>query len=454
MTQTARIVAMEVLNRLVSARDYAGPVLNKLLNRTADKQRTVALVLGTIRNRTAIDTVITEFAGRPVSRIQKKLLTVIRIAVYELIYCPKSPDYSIVNDAVNNAKTAAAKKQAGFVNAVLRRILRHIKNRNTRPDPAGEQQIIPRSVSAGCEFDRKFLPNPKASAEDFFSTAFSLPKWLIEDWLERFGFKKTRSICFASNRKASVYIRVNTLKITRHQLLEKFRNENIEFQVPPDELMIKLRKPKNITELFGFQEGLFSVQDVTASQPVRLLMPEPGWKILDMCAAPGGKTTQLAEFTADKAEILATDINDKRLGKVTENIARLGIKSVTVTGYEKLREKAAASGLFDCILLDVPCSNTAVMARRPEVRYRIKPQTIRKLTKTQLDLLNIAAQMLKPQGRICYSTCSIQNDENNLLVERFLRKSGSFKLKAEKLVLPSAGRFDCDGGYTAILTKK
>jgi len=311
----------------------------------------------------------------------------------------------------------------------------------------------------GCEFDICFLPDSEVSPADYLSRVFSLPKWLVDDWLDRFGFEKTHQICFASNRKASIYIRPNRLRTTTQELAEKFRQANIDFEIVPldtprpssieyrESRMIKLKSPRAVTALPGFAEGLFTVQDITAAQAVRLLQPQPEWTILDLCAAPGVKTTQLAELTGDSAKIIATDIDSDRLEKVRENTTRLGITSVTIHEISNLPKA-------DCILLDVPCSNTGVLAKRVEARYRIKPKAIKELTKIQSELLKTAAEMLKNQGKICYSTCSIQTRENRQLVRQFLLENQNFELESEKLTLPSAEDFDHDGGYVAIITGK
>ena len=264
--------------------------------------------------------------------------------------------------------------------------------------------------------------------------------------MARFGAVPTRQICFASNRRPGLYIRPNVLRTTAEELAEKFRQAEINFEITAESMM-KIQSPRAVTQLPGFDEGLFSVQDVTASQAVRILAPKQDWTILDLCAAPGGKTAQLAEFTSDKAKIVATDINSRRLEKVKENIIRLGISSVRIVAYEQLEQV----GPFDCVLLDVPCSNTGVLARRPEVRYRITPQAIAELAKIQMQLLGTAAKMIKPKAKICYSTCSIQSDENSGLIKEFLQKYHSFNLEAEELILPSAGDFGRDGGYVAVL---
>jgi 16S rRNA (cytosine967-C5)-methyltransferase len=513
--KSARTIAIEALNRCNPKHNYAGPILNKLLSQTDQKQRATDLVLGTIRNRRAIDTVITTFSGRPVERIPDKLLNIIQIGTYELIYSPVTGQHAIVNEAVENAKILSGKKQVGFVNAVLRQITRHIKNRQNELSKSNLRRTLYQSRinwryrgqfettsstvlswwnnwcgATGCEFDKDFLPDPESSPADYLSTVFSLPKWLVTDWLNEFDAELTRQICFASNRRPSIYLRPNGLKTTTQDLAEKFQKADVDFEIVdvkcsiPDSRrvsgiekqessMIKIKSPRAVTQLPGFAEGLFTIQDISASQAVGMLDPQPDWTILDLCAAPGTKTTQLAEATGDSAKIIATDIDAERLEKVRENTTRLGLKSVEIVSYEKL-----PNSKFDCVLLDVPCSNTGVLAKRIEVRYRIKPQTIKELTKTQSELLNNAAAILKPHGKICYSTCSVQKEENSNLIRDFLQKNRSFELKSEKLNLPSAesrtnclssmqkehplnvldryghtsiGAGDHDGGYTAIL---
>jgi 16S rRNA (cytosine967-C5)-methyltransferase len=448
-SKSARTIAIEVLNRCDPQRSYAAPILNKLLSESDQKQRTTDLVFGTIRNGYAIDKVIAAFSGRPVERIQDKLLNIIRVGTCELVYSPATAQHAIVNDAVENAMALIGKKQAGFVNAVLRQITRSITNRQIDLTKSNPARTLYQGQETGCEFDRDFLPNPETSPADYLSTIFSLPGWLVSDWLSNFGFELTRLICLASNRKPGIYIRPNSLKNSVQELAEKFRLADIEIDITPQDSMIRIKSPRTITQLPGFAEGLFAVQDITASRVIKMLSPRPDRKILDLCAAPGVKTTQLAEITGDSATIIATDIDAERLKKVEENITRLDIKSVEVVPYEQLQNSK-----FDCILLDVPCSNTGVLARRVEVRHRITPNAIKKLIKTQTDLLNTATSMLNPHGIICYSTCSIQKDENSSLIKDFRQNNPNFILSSEKLTLPSAEHFDCDGGYTAILSAK
>ena len=473
--KSARAVASDVLRRFDASRDYVAPVLESLLEQTEERQRTTDLVYGTIRNLRAVDAVILQFSGRPVERIAPNLRSIIRVGVYELAYNVATPAYSIVNEAVNNARRAGGRKQTGFVNAVLRQVVRHIADRQAELAGAGTRRTLVQTADRGCEFDVDFLPDPDTARAEFLSVCFSLPKWLVGEWIETFGPEETRQICLGSNRRPSVYVRPNTLRTNAEDLLWRFEQAGVQAEIvsqtgaclPGD--MLKITSPQSVTQLPGFPEGRFAVQDPAAAGAVRRLDPQPDWTILDLCAAPGTKTAQLAEATGDAARIVATDIDAKRLEKVHENVTRLGLKSVTVTPYTQLESPIPnlqspipnlqspmppAPGTFDAVLVDAPCSNTGVLAKRVEVRHRICPEAVQKLAQTQRELLEKAAAFVKPGGRICYSTCSIQRQENQDVVAAFLADRSDFTLTDEDLRLPSAQPFDHDGAYTAILTRQ
>ncbi len=458
--KSARAIAAEVLQQFDPAREYAGPLLDRRLDQTQERQRATDLVYGTIRNLYAIDAVVAQFSGRPPTRVAPTLLSILRVGVYELAYNPATPVYSIVNEAVKNAGQAGGKKQTGFVNAVLRQIARHITDRQVKLSASSVRRTLVQTPEAGCAFDVDFLPDPDTSLPAYLSTCFSLPLWLVPQWLDDFGPERTRRICLGCNRRPSIYIRVNPLRATADALLERFQQAGIQVErvsgaklggAPVCE-MIKVTGPQSVTQLPGFSEGWFTVQDLSACRVVRVLDPRPGWSILDLCAAPGTKTTQLAESTQDAANITATDIDPERLTRVQENLARLGLKSVTIVPYAQIEQAPEAS--FDAVLLDVPCSNTGVLARRVEARFRLRPQAIQDLAATQSTLLARAAALVKAGGRICYSTCSIQRTENQEVMRDFLTRQAQFELAREDLLLPCAESPDHDGAYVALLLKK
>jgi 16S rRNA (cytosine967-C5)-methyltransferase len=491
--KSARAIAAEVLQRFDPQRDYAGAILDRLLDQTPERQRATDLVYGTIRNLHALDTVIARFSGRLPARIAPNLLSILRVGVYELVYSPATPVYSAVDEAVSYAGHAGGKKQTGFVNAILRQVVRHIANRQADLAATGPTRTLVQTPAAGCEFDTDLLPDPNASLPAYLAACFSLPVWLVTQWVEEFGPEQARDICLACNRRPSLYVRVNPLRTSTRDLLAQFEQAGIKAEpVPPGWAvptvsvggyptpgdaevgsggeervvgtahptwqasspgsdMIKVTGPHSVTQLPGFAAGLFTVQDLAAAQVVPVLEPQPDWSILDLCAAPGTKTTQLAELTRDAARITATDIDPGRLELVRENIARLGLRSIAVVPYAEAGRGDSAT--FDAVLLDAPCSNTGVLARRVEARFRITPGAIEDLAATQGQLLARAAGLVTSGGRICYATCSIHEAENQRVVQSFLDHH-AFELVQERLLLPSAGPFDHDGAYAALLRRK
>lgn len=460
---SARKIAAKALNKFesVKKRDidgddvsiYAADVLKNLLPQTEQKPRATDLVYGTIRNRTAIDLVLGSVADTPAGRIAPKLVNIVRLGVYELVYRPETPEYSIINDAVENAKSIAAAKQAGFVNAVLRKIASRINNRDELISPENARLVLPGNNGTGCRFDRTLLADPKANPVLYYSCAYSLPSWLIKEWLEEFDIEKLKQICVASNRRSSVYLRPNANKINSYHLAEILTAGKVKNEITPDEKMLKLIRPGSITKIPGFDKGLFTVQNLSAASAVNAMEPKAGWKILDLCSAPGTKTTQLAELTEDKAKIFATDIDSARLEKVKQNAQRLGLSGIEVFEYSQLAEIAKQQGPFDAVLIDVPCSNTGVLAKRPEVRLRIKQKSVENLMLKQAELLKTAMDLVKQGGIICYSTCSILKSENQQQVQNFISENSNLQLVTEELILPSAEEFDHDGGYYAIIKK-
>lgn len=458
-TNTSRSIAVKVLDRFDPARHNAASLLKSIIEQTDRKAHATDLVFGTIRNIPLIDLLIEKIADKSTKRIHKKLLNIIRLGVYEFVFAPETAEYAIVNEAVELASIVGGKKQTGFVNAVLRNVERTIENRKVRFEDFDITKIVPQNTTDGCLFKDCVLPDPEKDLCGYYSSAFSIPKWLIEKWLKSCGSDRLRQICFASNRSPSVCVQANTLKISLGELYDKFCDEGIECEIFAEDNTIRIAGKQAVNNLAGFSDGLFMIQDPTAAKVATIIAPKPGDTVADMCAAPGGKTMGLAIAMKDTGSIIATDIDDKRLAMVGMNAKRLGVSCVKAVSFEQF-ESAASTGRFDCVLLDVPCSNTGVMARRAEVRLRITPETINELEKIQYKLLEKAAQLVKPGGRICYSTCSICPQENGEIIRRFLKSHTDFKLESELLTLPQiasvndGGRtasLDHDGGYAAVL---
>jgi len=378
-------------------------------------------------------------------------VNVIRVGVFEAVYCPLTPVHAIVHEAVDLARRpGSGQGQTGFVNAVLRQVTAHIADRQAPLTGADPLRAIPVDAGHACVFDGDFLPDPRTVPQDHLAVCFSLPAWLMRDWIRRFGWQAAHDAALASNRRPGVVLRPNPLKATAEALQASLDRAGIRAEVCAQGL-IRLAGPGQVEQMPGYGEGLFSVQDPSAGLVVEDLAPAQGESILDLCSAPGGKTIHMAEQVGDQARIVATDADPERLDQVRRNMARMGLQSVTVLSEADLQAYVDLHGPFDVVLLDVPCSNTGVMARRVEVRHRLRPDAIQDLARTQIGLMHRAADLVRPGGRMVYSTCSIQSEENESVVQALLHSRPDFSLTSQRLTLPSPGPMDHDGGFVAAM---
>jgi 16S rRNA (cytosine967-C5)-methyltransferase len=333
------------------------------------------------------------------------------------------------------------------------------------------------------EFDatKKLLADLKASDP---ALGFSHPQWLVEKWQKRFGEERTRQLLEWNNTPPKTFARVNTLKVDAAKLIEKWREEDVEYDFVRNPFLLdagmeniafELKSHPPLASLESFRNGWFYIQDPGTLLAPLELTPQPGETILDLCAAPGGKTTFIAQQIKNEGKIVACDISPERLKLVQENCLRLGVTCVEHLNLsqgplkDELRSMAVPSplpsdgrgegqgevrvqGKFDRILIDAPCSNTGVLRRRVDLRWRVSPEEILRLQKTQLDLLKSAAPALKPGGILVYSTCSLEPEENSAVVKEFLAAHPDFKLESERELLPFADQLD--GAFVAKLQKQ
>jgi 16S rRNA (cytosine967-C5)-methyltransferase len=415
----------------------------------------------------------------------------LQLGLYQIFWLDRIPDHAAVHETVELAKQNGFGPQAGFVNAILRGYLRE------------------------ADETKKLLAELKISNP---AIGWSHPEWLVARWQKRFGAEKTAQLLEWNNTPPKTFARVNTLKTDAGKLIEKWRDERLEYDfvrchfisraVSPltadgahgvtrptdfENLVFELKSHPPLNSLASFRDGWFYIQDPSTLLAVHELAPQPGETILDLCAAPGGKTTFIAQQMNNTGKIVACDISEERLKLVQENCARLGVTCVETSlvphpgplprgegelssagrrsGHDSNFEKPgiavpspggegqgeggskyiSCSTLFDRILVDAPCSNTGVMRRRVDLRWRISPEEILRLQQTQLDLFKLAATKLKPGGVLVYSTCSLEPEENSEIVKEFLREHKNFQLESEGELLPFAD--SVDGAFVARLKK-
>ena len=381
------------------------------------------LVLGVIRHRAWLDWLIDQKTdGR---RQQPLAQILLRLGLYQLFQLDRIPDHAAVNETVNLARRHDLGNQAGFINAVLRNTLREKAVWQTRLEELCRSQP---------------------------AVGHSHPQWLVQRWQNR--WPDFEHLLEWNNHPAPIYARRNTLKATAEELEQQWTQEDVSFTacdlpwLSPG-LMYALETEGTPAALASFAEGKFYIQDPSTLASVQELDPRPGENILDLCAAPGGKTTAIAQRMQDDGAVLAIDIDESRLDRLRENMTRLGLSCIQPKALAQI--DLPRSGPFDRILIDAPCSNTGVMSRRVDVRWRLNARELPVLARAQLDLLKRAAPLLKPGGVLVYSTCSLEAEENEDVVAAFLSKRQDFNQDSARTLTPMKDQ--TDGAFVARLRR-
>ena len=426
--QNPRQIAARVLGQRRAHGEFTENLLERELANAklsaVDRGLCQEIIYGVVRRQSTLDWLIAKKTG---GREQKlPLQNLLRLGLYQIFWLDKIPPHAAVHETVELAKQNGFGPQAGFVNAILRGYLR--------------------------EFDetKKILAELKISN---LAVGFSHQQWLVEKWQKRFGAEKTAQLLEWNNTPPKTFARVNTLKIDAGKLLEKWRDENVEYDFVrrdwlEENLIFELKSHPPLTSLESFCDGWFYIQDPSTLLAPVLLAAQSGETILDLCAAPGGKTTFIAQMMNNAGKIIACDISEERLKLVQENCQRLGTSCVEPILFSTFNLQPST---FNHVLVDAPCSNTGVMRRRVDLRWRISPEEILRLQQTQLDLLKLTATKLKSGGVLIYSTCSLEPEENAEVVKEFLREHKNFKLENERELLPFAD--NVDGAFVARLKK-
>lgn len=440
-----------VLSRHKNHGRFVSKLLDEALAGTPDfpaDERRLAheLVNGVVRRRATLDALLAPFVARPRHRIEGELWTMLQLGAYQLAFLDSMPPYAAVNETVALAKEIGRRGWDGFVNAVLRAVQSALTNELTaEPAPAA----LPMGQGRYRRLSRDVFCDPASDPAGYVAAAFSFPRWLIQRWQSRFDLRELCRLGFWFDQPAPLSLRVNRLRANRDGALAALAAQGIRAAPGALPEAVHLEGTLRVNSLPGFKEGLFTVQDETAMAAVDLLAPQAGETVLDLCAAPGVKASHLAERMGNTGTVIAADIRAERLSRVEENCRRLGISIVRPTLVSPGGENVPA-GPFDAILVDVPCSNTGVLGKRPEARWRIDEVQMEELTRQQMSLLASACARLKPGRRLVYSTCSIEPEENGHIVRAALESNRAMSLVDERHHIP--GR-PADGGYQALLRR-
>lgn len=424
-----RELATEILVKVETRKAYADILLDHALRSSGLSRRDGALLTeltyGTLRWRGKIDAQLNPLIRRPLANAHPFIRNLLRATLYQIIFLERIPDYASVNAAVALAKLHNGGQAAGFVNAVLRGYLRQKENKEA------------------------LRPDPETAALYEMSEYWSHPQWLVKQWRDYLGTDEIAALLQANNQAAPLVLRANALRTTRKDLLELLCRGGTEATPTPwSPQGITIRSSCPIDQLPGFHEGLFQVQGEASQLVSYLLAPQPGERVLDACAAPGGKTTHIAELTRDRGEIIATDISRSGLRKVEENAKRLGLSSIrTLFADASKATDGSLSRPYDRILVDAPCSGLGTLRSHPEIKWNRNEAAVKRLSRLQRTILTRTAAQLKPGGVLVYSTCTLTADENEAVVQKFLQNCDKLILEDAANYLPDAAKSLVRNGY-------
>ncbi len=378
------------------------------------------MVLGVVRHQDSLEWVIRKTAKRKPS---DELMPVLLVGLYQLLILDHVEPYAAVHETVEAAKTLCGRDKAGFVNAMLRGALR------------SKDELLKQL--------KKQPPHVR----------YSHPRDLVQRWTRRYGRREARALCEWNNQRPDLLVRVRPV-ISVEGFLTALTSAGIQAAPVAQENFLMFPPGTHIEDCPGFAEGWFTVQDPATLTAVDLLDPQPGERILDTCAAPGGKTVAIADRMMKQGALIASDINAQRMHRLTENLKRCGLNEVRthILNALELTAESFDEAPFDGILLDVPCSNTGVIRRRPEARRRVTKEHLAQLQTLQTRILDSAAGLVRPGGCMVYSTCSLEPEENEEQVAAWLERHPDFQLTDEARTFPPHDHMD--GVYAARLTAK
>ena len=446
LPNTARGAALAVLGEVLAEGAYTNIAINKYLRthqlESMERRLFTELVYGTVKALGTINWYLAQCVSRPLEQLEKNVLNILRLSAYQLLYMERIPAAAACNEAVKLTRCVSHEGSAKLVNAVLRGLL--------RKQQAGE-------IS---------LPDPQVDDAGYLALKYYHPRWLVKRWLGPWGRAGTEALLAFNNTSAPVCLRTNTLVTTRERLLAELAAAGAEAAPSrwcSDGIIVSRLGEVGLGELLAKLPDSFYVQDESSMLVAGLLAPLPGMEVLDMCSAPGGKTTHVAQLMQNAGSITACDVHDHKLQLIAANAARLGISIIKPTLNDGTALRAEWLAKFDRVLVDAPCSGLGVLRRRAEARWRKQRKDLKLFPPLQLAILNNAAQYVKDGGRLVYSTCTIEQSENHYLIEEFLAKNTAWHrvpfahpLTGEQVeelqILPQVDGID--GFYICVLEKR
>ncbi|RCJ15200.1 16S rRNA (cytosine(967)-C(5))-methyltransferase [Nostoc sp. ATCC 43529] len=437
-------------------------VLQKVSLADSDRRLVTELVYGSVRRQRTLDTLIDQLAQKKSHQQPKDLRTILHLGLYQLRYQERIPPSAAVNTTVQLAKENSFSGLTGFVNGLLRQYLRkggedagtrgrgdiEKENTETQRHHRDTENSFPASPRLPLSASSSSLQLPENPVERL-GILHSFPDWIIEVWLEQLGLTETEQLCEWMNQSPTIDLRINPLRTSMEEVEAALQSAGVlvrRIRHLPQALRL-ISSPGSIQKLPGFREGWWTVQDSSAQLVSHLLDPQPGEVIIDACAAPGGKTTHIAELMQDKGKIWACDRTSSRLRKLQENSQRLNLKSIQICIGDS-RNFTQFQNTADRVLLDAPCSGLGTMHRHADARWRQTPESVRELSLLQQELLSHTSTFVKPGGVLVYATCTLHPAENEQVISAFLAESPDWQIESpSSLEFPDLARTTSEGWF-------
>jgi 16S rRNA (cytosine967-C5)-methyltransferase len=406
---TARELTVRVLTEIEDKQAYSNLELKHALAQTKLTRRDTALatelVYGTIGRLNTLDWMLAQFLTQPLSKLEGWVRNLLRMSFYQLSYLDRIPARAVVHEAVEIAKVWGHKGISGMVNGVLRNRLRQPEKVDIPTDLPPVQRI---------------------------ALLHSHPEWMVAEWVKLYGEAEAERMCASNNLPPALSLRANALRVTRDELMAQIEKQVTEADVEASQIApegVIVSDVGNIVELPAYASGSCTVQDESSMLVARSLAPKSGMKVLDMCAAPGGKTTHIAELMGNKGEITALDVHPHKIKLIEENAFRLGISIITSRqGDAREADQLLSGQTFDRILVDAPCTGLGVIRRKPDIKWHKWQEDVVAISDIQYDILCTAARLVAPGAKIVYSTCTVQPEENEQVIRRFVAEHPEWEL--------------------------
>ncbi len=445
----SRQLAFNALQEIEYNQAYTDIALDRVLHHQKisprDRSLVCQLVYGVVRHKRSLNALIDNLGKKKAQQQPPKLRIILYLGLYQLRYLNQIPDSAAVNTSVELAKVNGLKKLAAVVNGLLRNYIRQTRAFPGRGNLAGVARQVAGKGHSFCDLLK--LPSDPIKR---LGIVHSFPDWIVETWLQQLSLEETEQLLIWFNQTPAIDLRVNILRTSLAEVEAALQDAGVTIsRIPYLPQALRITEGSGaINQLPGYREGWWIVQDSSAQLVTHLLDPQPGETIVDACAAPGGKTTHIAELIGDRGNVGACDRYQKRLRKVKANAERLQLKSIQIQEGD-IRYLSQFANQCDRVLLDAPCSGLGTLHKRPDIRWRQTPEKIAELTLLQQELLSTAATWVKPQGILVYATCTINPQENEKVVQSFLdfHPNWSISIPATESIV---NNFDISDGWIKV----